>query len=1269
MQFVANGPVIPEALLDAHEDGRVVFFCGAGISYPANLPLFKGLVQDIFKRTGMSMDSLEKSAFENSQYDATLDLLERRHRGGRLVVRRALADALRPNLRRPGATNMHEALLNLARDRKGALRLLTTNFDRIFEVMAKRLKLPHTVFSAPMLPIPKSSRWNGLVYLHGLQPKGEDDAALHRLVVTSGDFGLAYLTERWAARFVTELFRNYVVCFVGYSINDPVLRYMMDALAADRMLGEYTPQAYAFGSSRPGQEAVTANEWRAKGVEPILYTVGSASAGSQDHSALPRTLQAWARTYRAGALGKESIVVEHALSNPAESTAQDDFVGRMLWALSHTDGLPAKRFAQMDPPPPLTWLAAFAEERFGHGDLRRFGVPPHATEDKKLRFSLIRRPAPYQLAPGMVMFSQGETASAWDPVMHHMAQWLARHLNNPELLLWLAGQGRSPHPALASNIERELNHYVKLERDGDNEQLELIRNRSPDAIPSLAMRRLWRVYLAGQTRSLDDGLFGWIERFRLEGLTTSLRLGLRALLSPKVSIHKSWRLKELDDEVSDSERVRSVIDWDVGLAADNIRSELSDWPDPAALKQLFTNLLSDFQQLLRDVLDVMRELDDADDHRDPSCWDLPSIIPHQQNRGFRDWVVLIEWIRDGWQGIREIDRRRAARIADDWFAQPYPCFKRLALYAASQESSIPPELWVSWLLSDGRRWLWAVETMRERMRLLVLRGAQMLSADQVLLESAILDGPPRELYPDSIDANDWRGIIDQATWLHLAKLKSSGLTLGLPARQRLEDLQRQNPDWRLAENQSDEFSIWTGGTGDEGYEERRQVDRVPRQRTEIVEWLKRSLVPLTPFHEDTWRDACRMHSVHAALALGDLADEGVWPPDRWRTALQAWSEKTRIKRSWLCMAPVIQRMPDGEFAQVARGVAWWLEAAAKTIGSLDPSFFALCERVLGLEHKNGVQSNQPVTRAINHPVGHVTQALIGFWFREEPNDGDGLTPEIARFFTRLCDVNNLQFRHGRVILASRLIALYRVDRAWTERWLLPLMDWDKNPEEARATWEGFLWSPRLYLPLLLAFKRQFLATAKHYEALGEHARQFAAFLTYAALDPVEGYTTLDFQAALSALPTEGLQQVVHTLAQALEGAGQQREEYWRSRMVPFWSNIWPKDRQHASAAMTNEIARLAIAAGEEFPAALRATVDWLLPMTSPGYVIRKLKQSRMAERKPREALQLLDAIVGTEGWPSGDLRQCLIAISGADSALKNDKRFVRLDDYCRARDF
>jgi hypothetical protein len=110
----------------------------------------------------------------------------------------------------------------------------------------------------------------------------------------------------------------------------------------------------------------------------------------------------------------------------------------------------------------------------------------------------------------------------------------------------------------------------------------------------------------------------------------------------------------------------------------------------------------------------------------------------------------------------------------------------------------------------------------------------------------------------------------------------------------------------------------------------------------------------------------------------------------------------------------------------------------------------------------------------------------------------------------MCDLAIERLRHGRVLLASRLIALFRVDRSWTEEHLLPLFDWAHSSVEAKAAWEGFLCSPRLYRPLLIAFKSQFLSTAHHYADLGEHGRQFAAFLTYAALDPGEGYRSADF---------------------------------------------------------------------------------------------------------------------------------------------------------------
>ena len=256
MQLVAKGPDIPDALLQAHEEGRVVFFCGAGHFLPCRACRDSKAWWMRFTASSAPrrMPSSRKHTPATSSTPRWTCWSGACPASGWRFAK-PWRRRLQPKLRRKGATDTHAALLQLARSRDGALRLVTTNFDRIFARTDQHAMKPAVpAYPAPLLPIPKNSRWNGLVYLHGLLPEHPDDSALNRLVLTSGDFGLAYLTERWAARFVSELFRNYVVCFVGYSINDPVLRYMMDALAADRMLGEVTPQAYALGDCAPGQE-------------------------------------------------------------------------------------------------------------------------------------------------------------------------------------------------------------------------------------------------------------------------------------------------------------------------------------------------------------------------------------------------------------------------------------------------------------------------------------------------------------------------------------------------------------------------------------------------------------------------------------------------------------------------------------------------------------------------------------------------------------------------------------------------------------------------------------------------------------------------------------------------------------------------------------------------------------------------------------------------------------------------------------------------------
>lgn len=920
MQFITHGPDIPDELLQAHEEGRVVFFCGAGISYPADLPGFKGLVEQIYRLNGTTLSEIEREAFEGGQFDATLDLLERRLPGQRMAVRRALAKALKPKLRRKGATDTQAALLRLARSREGAVRLVTTNFDRIFHVAAKRTGQAFQTYAAPMLPIPKNSRWDGLVYLHGLLPQKADDTALNRLVVTSGDFGLAYLTERWAARFVSELFRNYVVCFVGYSINDPVLRYMMDALAADRMLGEVTPQAWSLGDCEPGQEHRKAIEWVAKGVTPILYTV---PAGTHDHSALHQTLHAWADTYRDGVQGKEAIVVKHALARPQDSTRQDDFVGRMLWALSDKSGLPAKRFADLNPAPPLDWLLeAFSDERFQYSDLPRFHVPPHVDVDTKLRFSLIRRPAPYDLAPQILLASGGVSVSQWDDVMFHIARWLVRYLDDPRLIIWIAECGGKMHDHWTWLIEHELDRFEALERDHKTSERDEILLHAPKAIPGPLMSTLWRLLLSGRVKSPwhSPDLYRWQNRLKHEGLTTILRLRLRELLAPKVVLKKPFRWSDDDSSsIDEPSRIKQLVDCELVLAVDHVHSTLCDLVDES-WKSALPHLLEDFQQLLRDALDLLRELGDADDRRDRSHWDLPSITQHRQNRGFRDWVSLIELLRDAWLVVRSNDSARATHIALSWFELPYPTFKRLALFAASQDDCIPHDRWVNWLLMEGAWWLWSTDTGREVFRLFVLQGRHLAGTAQDRLEAAILAGPPREMYRDGLEAEDWQDLVAHSVWLHLAKLSTSGLVLGTSAAARLAEISTAYPQWELATNERDEFSHWMSGTGDPDYEDSRDVDIAPRKRQELVQWLAKPMPGRRPFYEDTWGDVCRTRFFHSLSALRELSQDGVWPAGRWREALQVWAEEGMVLRSWRYAAPLVQTMPDAVLEEIVHAV-------------------------------------------------------------------------------------------------------------------------------------------------------------------------------------------------------------------------------------------------------------------------------------------------------------------------------------------------------------
>lgn len=1261
MQFIKDGPDIPEVLLQAHEEGRVVFFCGAGISYPAGLPGFSGLVEKIYEQLGTSRNAIEEESYSRQKYDATLDLLERRIPGQRLAVRRALATVLKPNVRRKSASDTHAALLELSKGRDGATRLVTTNFDRLFERLMTRAKPKIVGHQAPYLPIPKNSRWNGVVYLHGLLPEALDDSSLQRLVFTSGDFGLAYLIDGWAARFVAELFRNYIVCFVGYSIEDPVLRYMMDALAADRMLGESVSCAYAFGSYSSVEESAKRDEWEAKGVTPIMYEVPE---GTQDHSALHKTLKAWAANYRSGVQGKERIVVDYAMTRPTGSTRQDDFVGRMLWALSHDSGLPAKLFSEINPVPSLDWLEPLSESRYRHDDLPRFGVPPQTRADGDLKYSITRRPTPYPLAPWM-MFVRG-WGGQWDDVMLALARWMIRHLDDPALILWLAKQGGQLHEMLAKLLGNRLDEIFALERDGNSEELDRIRANAPRAIPSTLMRTLWRLFLSKRVKasSSHEELYLWQKRFRNFGLTTSIRLELRDMLSPRVVLKRAIHFGLDASTTEQPDSPENVLAWEMALSADRVIHFAKTIKKSESWKPSLPFLFDDFQQLLRDALDLLRELNEAGDEHDRSYWDLPSISPHWQNRGFRDWVALIELLRDSWLAIREQDEDYARRLAQDWWTKPYPTFKRLALFAASHEGMIPGEQWVNWLKTHDGWWLWSEGTRRETMRLLVLQGASLDEPAREQLESAILSGPPRRMYRDDLTPDEWEGLVDHSVWLRLAKLASNGSSLGAGAAAKLTVLAEAHPEWKLADTEKDEFSFWISGTRDTDDKDLYVIERAPRNRDDLVQWL-RLPPPKHSFQSDDWTDICRKKFPTAMYALCTLANEGLWPIERWRDALQAWSEGKLLSLSWRHGAPLLLRMPDKELFAISHPVTWWLEAAGNVVDQHDATFLDLCQRFLAMDEEYTEDADRLSTDAINYPLGRIAQTILNRIFRNKPNDNQGLPDRVKSLLTSFCDTRVTRYRPARMTMASNVIGLFRIDQDWTRNNLLQLFNWENSSEEARSAWVGFLWSPRLYKPLIALLKDDFLKSAHHYTDLGSYARQYAAFLTYVALDPPDAMTVEELRDAISSLPIEALQESAEALRYSLDGALTQRELHWANRILPFWMNIWPKSVQLKSEPLAEQLARLSLATQNEFPAAVATFKDWLQPLEHPHYVVSLLEESGLCIQFPKEALTFLDILIHEQPWAPDELDNCLKAIAYAWPEALQDPIYRRLTDYFR----
>ncbi len=290
---------IPQPIIDARKQGRLVLFAGAGVSIdaPSEYPNFLDLAKEI-----------GGAAFpkpENEPVDRYLGRLEQEGLAvhERVKLRLSRPDSL-PN-------NLHQSIVRLF-GRTDAIRIVTTNFDDHFRVAATEVfgNAPE-IYRAPALPL--GDDFIGIVHLHGSVCDDE-----RTLVLTDADFGRAYLTQGWARRFVQRLFAEFVVLFVGYSHQDLPLLYLARGISA--------------ASPGPGRYALTSPEsdtdWRYLGITPVHYPIRAAPQA--EHGALGECLAKWAEVANLGSLGIEEEIRKIVISDRPETPEESDFLKQAL---------------------------------------------------------------------------------------------------------------------------------------------------------------------------------------------------------------------------------------------------------------------------------------------------------------------------------------------------------------------------------------------------------------------------------------------------------------------------------------------------------------------------------------------------------------------------------------------------------------------------------------------------------------------------------------------------------------------------------------------------------------------------------------------------------------------------------------------------------------------------------------------------------------------------------------------------------------------------
>ncbi len=1240
------------------------------MSLSAGLPTFLGLCKHVVQELAVPASSNSRNMLQFYD-DATLQSrplppldqvfneLQQEYGSGEidyLVSRR-----LKP---KRGATLVaHETILRLSRSAHGNPQIVTTNFDYLFE---KASKPDFKTFKSPALPdLTSRGSLDSLVYLHGrINGNMRRGDGPQGFVLSSSDFGRAYLAEGWATRFVRDLLDRYTVVLLGYSASDPPVRYLLQGLHT-RVHGQ-TPSIYAFDH---GSDDEVRQRWQDSGVAPLAYV-----KTDKKHSALWSTLEAWADRADDPMKWRRSTV-QLAQGGPRSLTPEQR--GQVVSILRTDVG--AKLFADSDPPPPAEWICVFdsnirlAEPRQDFSPLAEYGLdddPPRPVDTNVLlvpgsvgpSYDLIRLQPEESQRNSLVRLAgiPRRWADPLSPRLHHLSAWIGKVLHDP-VIAWWASRYETLHPAILAQIEG------RLERD-------------PSDLPAPAREvwlRLIEIFRTVPAEESDDSWHDTTTRIRAEGWTSSVLRSFARATQPYATARPALVL-------SASARPPGS-DWPEDSSTQVVFFEVKFPPDdpidPAGIPD---EVIPRVYKILRGHLEWAADLL-ADIH--PGQWWHTSTF-YPENRPGSDVMLggvntYLHWFRSILDRLIELDPSHVKHDVALWPNDERFFFDKLRLYVWSRPLLIQADVVADGLLTTSDKVFWDFYNRRELLMLLKARWPDFSAKHRKAIENRIVDG-------DSIPTEDENEkqlkhrSMESATMLGWLLLQ--GLSLSSSTRQRLDELRSADPNWKPEWDQQ-AASSHDGGGGMVSNETDPSslmgvpLDSVIQVATENTHSPIGELVSYRPF--DGFVAA---RPTRAVSALTHASRRGDYPIQFWNSVLSNLPNHVTL-RLRIVLAERIVRLPEPVILELRFELFSWAKNNLRIIARSDHKrSLRLLDELLDklLSHSSSATQSSLGTRsiggkpiktsrrtfehAINAPIGNCTQLALDILKDLKPDEGQGIPGRIHTRLLRLTQSPGEGRDHAVCIIAQAVAYLHWVDPDWTSQNVLPWFN--LHDECAEAAWNGFVFCGRL--PQQEAFfqiKPHFVALFGHLSGWHwDHQanQQMHRLLVQACFPRRRSQDYVSFADAKSMLQATDDAGRGHCLAYLGQILKEDRKQ-WPKFVRPFLTEAWPRELKYQTEFTSTQFARLPEAAGESFP----QVVDTIFPLLTQvprllhvRYLIeghRGNETTSIGAKYPSYALKLLHALVPDDPrYAPYQLEKFVNLIADSAPMLRQDPRWIRL---------